>query len=81
VIGLADSLWSHDRLVDNQHLNMKTYLEYSEAIVARPANSGAELKTKLIPRGTFAGTIYQLGFVQNGQAVPSDTAEQGGGQN
>ena len=48
---------------------MKTYLDYSEVIVTRAANSGAELKTKQIPRGTFAGTIYQLGLVRNGQVV------------
>ncbi|HEX3444323.1 MAG TPA: hypothetical protein VHS80_06365 [Chthoniobacterales bacterium] len=36
---------------------------------------------KLIPRGTFAGTIYQPGLVRNGQSVACDTAEQGGGQN
>jgi hypothetical protein len=34
----------------------------------------------LIPRGSFAGTIYQLGLVRGGQLVASDTAEQGGGQ-
>jgi hypothetical protein len=60
---------------------MKTYLNYSEVIIARQVNSGAELKTKLIPRGTFAGTIYQPGLVQDGQLVPCNTAEQGGGQN
>jgi hypothetical protein len=36
---------------------------------------------KLIPRGTFGGTIYQLGFVQDGRVVAADTGDQGGGQN
>jgi hypothetical protein len=36
---------------------------------------------KLIPRGTFAGTIYQLGFLQDGRVVAADTGDQGGGQN
>jgi hypothetical protein len=40
----------------------------------------AEFKTKLIPQATFAGTIYQLGSVQNGQLVACDTDEQGGGR-
>jgi hypothetical protein len=36
---------------------------------------------KLIPRGTFAGTIYELGFLQDGRVVAADTGDQGGGQN
>jgi len=34
-----------------------------------------------IPIGTFAGTIEQLLLVRNGEIVPSDTGDQGGGQN
>ena len=70
-IGLADSLCSHDRLEDNKH---------NKVIVTHAPNSGAELKTKLIPRGTFAGTTYQPSSVENGQLVACDTAEHGGGQ-
>jgi hypothetical protein len=40
---------------------------------------GADLK--LIPRGTFAGTIYGFGLLDNGWLTPADTGEQGGGQN
>jgi hypothetical protein len=36
---------------------------------------------KLIPRGTFGGTIYQLGFLQDGRVLATDTGDQGGGQN
>ena len=36
---------------------------------------------QLIPRGTFGGTIYQLGFLQDGRVVAADTGDQGGGQN
>ena len=36
---------------------------------------------KLIPRGTFGGTIYQLGFLQDGRFVAADSGDQGGGQN
>jgi hypothetical protein len=36
---------------------------------------------QLIPIGTFAGTIEQLLLVRNGEIVPSDTGDQGGGQN
>ena len=34
-----------------------------------------------IPIGTFAGTIEQLVLVRNGEIVPSDTGDQGSGQN
>jgi hypothetical protein len=36
---------------------------------------------QLIPRGTFGGTIYQLGFLQDGRVAAADTGDQGGGQN
>lgn len=42
--------------------------------------AGAE-EQKLIPRGTFGGTIYQLGFFQDSRIVAADTGDQGGGQN
>jgi hypothetical protein len=34
-----------------------------------------------IPIGTFADTIEQLLLLRNGEIVPSDTGDQGGGQN
>ena len=42
---------------------------------------GVAEEQKLIPRGTFGGTIYQLGFLQDGRIVAADTGDQGGGQN
>lgn len=42
-------------------------------------NDGLALRR--IPVGTFAGTIEQLLLVRNGEIVPSDTGDQGGGQN
>jgi len=36
---------------------------------------------RAIAIGTFAGTIEQLLLVRNGEIVPSDTGDQGGGQN
>jgi hypothetical protein len=39
------------------------------------------LAFKPIPLGTFAGTIERLVLVRNGEIVPSDTGDQGGGQN
>lgn len=36
---------------------------------------------ELIPRGTFAGTVYGFGLLDNGQLTPADTGAQGGGQN
>ena len=64
---------------------MSTYLEYSEVIVTGTVNSeaqrAAKREVKLIPRGSFAGTVYQLGLVKNGEVIACDTGEQGGGQN
>ena len=39
------------------------------------------LAFKLIPIGTFAGTIERVALVRNGGILPSDTGDQGGGQN
>ena len=36
---------------------------------------------QLIPRGTFAGTIYELGLIRDDRVVSANTGEQGGGQN
>jgi len=58
---------------------------YSELNVT--SISSTELQTakgvdlELIPRGTFAGTIYGFGLLDNGRLTPADTGEQGGGQN
>jgi hypothetical protein len=45
------------------------------------STTSASEERKLIPRGTFGGTIYQLGFVEGGRVVAADTGDQGGGQN
>jgi hypothetical protein len=64
-------------------MNMNT--DYSEANVATISSmdlwtpEGVELE--LIPRGTFAGTIYGFGLLDNGALTPADTGAQGGGQN
>ena len=64
---------------------MNTYLECSEVVVidqAKAITQGAPRREiKLIPRGSFAGTIYQPGLVRNGELVACDSSEQGGGQN
>ncbi|MBV8223697.1 MAG: hypothetical protein JO232_00745 [Verrucomicrobia bacterium] len=64
---------------------MNTYLKYSEVIVTDQAKSGTQhaskREIKLIPRGSFAGTIYQPGLVINGELVACDVGAQGGGQN
>ena len=49
--------------------------------VAGTQEAAAELGIKLVPRGTFAGTIYQVGLLEDGELVACDTGEQGGGQN
>ena len=59
--------------------------DYSELNVT--TISSMELRTtqgvdlELIPRGTFAGTIYGFALLDNGRLTPADTGEQGGGQN
>ena len=44
-----------------------------------PTEHGADLE--LIPRGTFAGTIYSFGLLDSGRLTPADIGAQGGGQN
>jgi hypothetical protein len=64
---------------------MNMNADYSELNVT--SISSPELRTakgvdlELIPRGTFAGTIYGFGLLDNGRLVSADTGEQGGGQN
>lgn len=64
-------------------MNMNT--DYSELNVT--TISSMELRTaqgvdlELIPRGTFAGTIYSFGLLDNGLLTAADTGAQGGGQN
>jgi hypothetical protein len=40
-----------------------------------------EVEVKLVPEGTFGGTIEKPIFVKEGQPIPEDTGDQGGGQN
>jgi hypothetical protein len=40
-----------------------------------------ELESISIPVGTFAGTQDRIIRIRNGQRVPADTGDQGGGQN
>ena len=72
-------------LTHNRQEKMSTYVEYSEVIVTDAVNSRTQpaptREIKLIPRGSFAGTIYQPGLVKNGELLACDTGEQGGGQN
>jgi hypothetical protein len=60
-------------------------MKYSELTVttisSNELQTAAGLDLKLIPRGTFAGTIYGFGLLINGRLAPADTGEQGGGQN
>ena len=62
---------------------MSIDLDYTklDLVVISEYESVAVDGLKLIPRGTFAGTIYQVGVVRNGRPVAADTAEQGSGQN
>jgi hypothetical protein len=39
------------------------------------------LAFKLIPLGTFAGSFEQVVLVRNGEVLPSDSGDQGSGQN
>jgi hypothetical protein len=40
-----------------------------------------DVKVKIVPEGTFGGTIDKPMIVKEGETVPEDTGEQGGGQN
>ena len=40
-----------------------------------------EREVKIVPEGTFAGTIEKPILVKEGQPIPEDTGDQGGGQN
>jgi hypothetical protein len=50
--------------------------------ITRISESGFEplAEVKLIPRGAFAGTIYEVGLVRDGRVVIANTGDQGGGQ-
>jgi hypothetical protein len=58
-----------EALTHNRQEKMSTYVEYSEVIVTDTVNSRTQpaptREIKLIPRGSFAGTIYQAGLVKN----------------
>ena len=43
--------------------------------------STEDVKVKIVPEGTFGGTIDKPMIVKEGETVPEDTGEQGGGQN
>jgi hypothetical protein len=40
-----------------------------------------EYEVKAVPEGTFGGSIEKPMFVKEGQPIPEDTGDQGGGQN
>jgi hypothetical protein len=40
-----------------------------------------DVEIKMVPEGTFAGTIEKPILVKEGEPQPEDTGDQGGGQN
>ena len=44
-------------------------------------NKTEEREVIVVPEGTFAGTIEKPILVKEGQPIPEDTGDQGGGQN
>ena len=40
-----------------------------------------DVEIRMVPEGTFAGTIEKPIVVKEGKPVPEDTGDQGGGQN
>jgi hypothetical protein len=40
-----------------------------------------DVEVKIVPEGTFAGTIEKPILVKEGEPQPKDTGDQGGGQN
>jgi hypothetical protein len=45
------------------------------------SNKTEEREVIVVPEGTFAGTIEKPILVKEGQPIPKDTGDQGGGQN
>ena len=39
-----------------------------------------DVEVKMVPEGTFGGTIEKPILVKEGEPIPDDTGEQGGGQ-
>ena len=39
------------------------------------------IEVKIVPEGTFAGTIEKPILVKEGEPIPDNTGDQGGGQN
>ena len=64
---------------------MSMNTDYSElsvtTISSRELRTAQGVDLQLIPRGTFAGTIYGFGLLDNGRLTSADTGAQGGGQN
>jgi hypothetical protein len=62
---------------------MITSLDVNNPNLARIYLLGCEVvdEIKVIPRGTFAGTNYELALVNSDKVAASDTGDQGGGQN
>jgi hypothetical protein len=62
---------------------MNTTFDYLEQKISKISDRGFVVadELKLIPRGTFGGTIYQLGFLRDGKVINANTGDQGGGQN
>ena len=44
-------------------------------------NKPRDYEVKIVPEGTFAGHIDKPELFINGEVVPEDTGDQGGGQN
>ncbi|MGA8658657.1 MAG: hypothetical protein WB586_21175 [Chthoniobacterales bacterium] len=40
-----------------------------------------DVEVKIVPEGTFSGTIEKPMLVKKGEPIPENTGEQGGGQN
>ena len=40
-----------------------------------------DVEVEIVPEGTFAGTIEKPIIVKEGEPIPEDTGDQGGGQN
>ena len=40
-----------------------------------------DLEVKIVPEGAFAGHIDKPVLVKEGEVIPEDTGDQGGGQN
>ena len=47
----------------------------------RDKKNTEDIEVRMVPEGTFAGTIEKPILVKDGEPIPENTGDEGGGQN